>query len=1115
MTYDGLNRLRAKSLFILAAVSAVLAVPARAAWLTDRPVTVTQPDGSKLEVLASGDEYFNWLHDAAGYVIKRNPETGWFVYTRQTADALPEPTNHVAGKVDPAGVGLQPGISIPMALVESRRAARQVSDTRTEGDPVPAPKTGTLNNIVIFIKFSGDANFTTSSTTYESRFNGAAPANSIKSYYLEASYNALTVNTSMYPAPSGTTVLAYEDSHPRAYYEVYDATTNPIGYKEGEQAAREHLLLKNAVDYARSAIESSGLNFDGDNDGNVDNVCFIVKGSTEGWSELLWPHAWALYSYDVRINGKRVWGYNFQLESWIEPGVLCHELGHTLGAPDLYHYQTTTPNYDPVGAWDVMCGTANPPQHMTAWLKYKYLKWIPSIPVATTSGTYTLNPITSPTNNCLKIVSPNSTSEFFVVEYRRKTGTFESSVPGSGLIVYRIKNGVSGNASAPPDELYIYRPNGTCTGGGGSPSSAHFSSAVGRTAINDATNPSSFLTTCAAGGLDISQVGTAGATISFTVTLPGPKPTKVDFLQQPGPTHTASPFSPQPRVQLLDPSGAVATSYSSPVTITVASGPGALTGTTTVNAVRGVATFSNLAVTAPGTYVLRASSTGLTSADSVPVTVTEPATYMVWSVEPTGAEVGDPLSPPPAVSLRDANGNLDVNATEPVTIGIASGPTDATINGTLLVYPTQGLATFSNLALSQPGTYVLKASCSGLPNANSAPFTVTQTATGLAIQREPSGAQEGLPFSVQPSVRAVDKGGRTVAGYTGTVTVALKPGTGQAGAVLGGTKTADFASGYANFSDLSLDKAGTGYVLTATSPGLTPAETAPFDVAGTPGLRIRQTSPSEVTVSLIPPGAPIVAATVYLRHVPAELTPVSVTAGAGWTVNSTAQTDDLFIVDLTNEAGQSGVGPVFSAAFSAQDGFSGRTSPITLTADSSTLDSDFGGANAVPATIAFIPNGRLAFSPISGAEPGATMPPFAVSMQDGTNTTIADFAGSIRVALKPGAGTAGALLLGTLMKDATAGSALFDNLSIDTAGTGYVLTATYDTWGAGESAPFTIGAAPLTMADAASALSFLAGLTDLPAAQLNRLNLDDTGDSAGKLDLLDAVRIARMAAGTD
>ena len=266
---------------------------------------------------------------------------------------------------------------------------------------------------------------------------------------------------------------------------------------------------------ATSAVPA-GLNIDTDNDGNVDNVCFFIKGNSGAWADLLWAHRWALYTYNVQINGKSVWDYTFQPENQVGVTTLCHEMFHTLGAPDLYHYYNDT-HISPAGYWDLMESGSG---HMTAYMKWKYSDqtWISSIPEITTSGTYTLNPITSATNNCFKIKSPNSTNEYFVVEYRQKTGTFEGNVPGSGLIVYRINPLYDGNADGPPDELYIYRPNGTLSDNG-SPNSAHLSAGSGRTEINDATNPSSFLSSGSAGGLDIWGVTAAGSTISFNVGL--------------------------------------------------------------------------------------------------------------------------------------------------------------------------------------------------------------------------------------------------------------------------------------------------------------------------------------------------------------------------------------------------------------------------------------------------------------------------------------------------------------------------------------------------------------------------------------------------------------------
>jgi hypothetical protein len=88
-----------------------------------------------------------------------------------------------------------------------------------------------------------------------------------------------------------------------------------------------------------------------------------------------------------------------------------------------------------------------------------------------------------------------------------------------------------------------------------------------------------------------------------------------------GQTITASaydPTGPVVQVEVVDGGGSRVTS--STVSITVALGPhigsGTLSGTTTVAAGGGVASFANLSINAPGTYSLTATSPGLTSATS-------------------------------------------------------------------------------------------------------------------------------------------------------------------------------------------------------------------------------------------------------------------------------------------------------------------------------------------------------------------------------------------------------------------------------------------------------------------------------------------------------------------
>jgi len=499
-------------IFVLAFAAVV-----QAAYLRNIPVHVKQPDGTILSCLASGDEFYNWLHDQDGYTIVRNPSTGFLVYADKAEGRL-VPTEFIAGRTAPL-VLEQAGIP-PRLLDDSKAKVGRIA--AAEGEPVVnAPKTGTVNNLVVYIRFSDQEEFAEAfiDSTELSLNSAVAGASSMRSYFAEASYAQLTVSSTCYPG-STPGVFSYQDSNPRAYYMPYDATTNPTGYNgETERRIREHTLLQSAVN-AISAEVPVGLAIDADLDGRVDNICFVVRGEPTAWSSLLWPHKWDLNSYAVYIQGKRVYTYNLQLETSIGVGVLCHEMFHSLGAPDLYHYNSDSSYLEPAWAWDLMQYNLDPPQHMSAYMKWKYGTWISSIPQITASGSYTLHPVTSSTNNCYRIASPASATEYFVVEYRKRTGggTFESSLLNEGLLVYRINTAYTGNADGPPDEVYIYRPNGTPTANG-QPINAPLSSNQGRTQINDGTNPSSFLTAGTPGGLSISNVGSLGATISFDVTL--------------------------------------------------------------------------------------------------------------------------------------------------------------------------------------------------------------------------------------------------------------------------------------------------------------------------------------------------------------------------------------------------------------------------------------------------------------------------------------------------------------------------------------------------------------------------------------------------------------------
>lgn len=495
-----------------------------AAYLEFVPLKLTQPNGEVINCFASGDEYYNWVHDANNYTIIKNQKTGYYVYALKEGGKLVA-SDFVVGKSNPQAIGIAKGLNINPKEMHKMRNAFFAKTPVAKGKK--DLNVSTINNIVVFVRFSDEAEYTDTLEMYARMFNdNTGSFNSLHNYFKEVSYNQLQINSTLYPLTNGTTVVSYQDSHPRNYYKPYDVSSNPEGYQEYERMEREHLLLKNAIDSISSQVPTN-LNIDYNDDGYVDNVCFIISGEPTAWSTLLWPHRWSLFNEYAYINGKQVWDFNFQIQSFFFTptrgvGVLCHEMFHTLSAPDLYHYDTDYRQFRSVGKWDLMDKSQNPSTSMLMHMKYKYGKWISEVPELTESGFYTLHPISSPTNNCYRINSPNSATEYFMLEYRKREGIFESGVPGNGLLIYRINTLGHGNADFPvePDEVYVYRPNGQDTING-FVDSAFFSANAKRTIFNDNTNPSSFLSDGSNGTIYISQVSQADSTITFYYSTDG------------------------------------------------------------------------------------------------------------------------------------------------------------------------------------------------------------------------------------------------------------------------------------------------------------------------------------------------------------------------------------------------------------------------------------------------------------------------------------------------------------------------------------------------------------------------------------------------------------------
>ena len=487
-------------LLIAFAISSILAAP-----LKNVPCTLVQPNGVEIHCFVSGDEFFNYYHDADGYTIIMDTETGYYTYGIEQNGRV-VPSAYIVGQTNPSTTAaLTPGARISDEIIMARRVehARQIADN-DPAMPTREMNHGVMNNIVVFISFQNDTVFPKTFSQVDAMYNDTTniTSASLKNYYRNVSYNQFTIQSYLFPqAGPNDVIVSYHDNHPRDYYSPY-SYQNPIGYTGDDgRREREFTLLDSAIKFVKNFVPTT-LDLDYDNDGKVDNVVFILNTGVDGWSSLLWPHRWSIYDRSVYMHGKRVYDYNLILaddDYYFDIGTLCHEMFHSLSAPDLYNGTSGTTF---VGSWDIMEGTTQTPQNMSSYMKMKYGTWIEGLPEAAETGLYTIYPVaTSP--NCAYKIYPDRVhhpNQYLVVEYRNTQTPFDGTVYGTGAVIYRINTDYHGNSGADYvnqfPEIYAFRKNSSPQSGSAVPSGGNMNQSYYGTSnmqeFSEFTNPYPF-----------------------------------------------------------------------------------------------------------------------------------------------------------------------------------------------------------------------------------------------------------------------------------------------------------------------------------------------------------------------------------------------------------------------------------------------------------------------------------------------------------------------------------------------------------------------------------------------------------------------------------------------
>ena len=417
------------------------AVPAKPGWHT-----VTQSDGSTLQVQAAGNAFNNALLTRDGLTVARGSD-GDFYYI----SAVTGLTTVRAHEVDQrsgsenAFINVQRG-SLTMTnkpyIMPREKGKLGVGGSNAEAG---VPALGQRRIPIILVEFKDKKFNNTRQDIIDAMLTGNE---SVGQYFRDQS-------NGMYE-PDFEVFGIYTLSQNREYYGGHQGNDNDKG-------------LGWLVTEACQLATADGVAFspyDTNNDDYCDVVIVIYAGVGEAQAswihpEAVWPCNWSLssaYYYGSGGNGafrpssgdpivdnfavfNELYGSNDNGTTIDGIGTFAHEFGHCLGLPDFY--DTGDGDHYGLGDWDIMCmGCYNndgfTPPGYSAYEK-NFMGWIELI--TPNPGTYYTLPVwnqkNASTDKALCITSDLNSNEFFILENRKKQG-WDRYAPGEGIMITHV-----------------------------------------------------------------------------------------------------------------------------------------------------------------------------------------------------------------------------------------------------------------------------------------------------------------------------------------------------------------------------------------------------------------------------------------------------------------------------------------------------------------------------------------------------------------------------------------------------------------------------------------------------------------------------------------------------
>ena len=407
-----------------------MAIPAkRGLWKT-----VKLADGTEVSVQLRGDEHYHFWQDAEGQRYEKAGDC----YRLVSAD---EASQKAAAKA------------------AARRARAKAMPRRTKiGGDHPEYK-GSKKALLLLVEFS-DVSFSTDNSLdfYKEVANKRNFAStkghvgSVRDYFYDQSNGQFDFTCDVV----GPVKLDKSYSYYGQNFD-YRGRQNDDGEDDIERIVE---MVKSACQKVNDQVNFADYDWDGDGEAELIFLLYAGVGENDSYSagpETIWPHMyqldWANSAFTLDKTKVNTYACAAELTTQVDDngtqfigtagiGTMCHEFSHCFGLPDMYatddsdNYGMCTWSILDQGSYNGLAYMGFIPAGYTAY-ELMYLGWKQPIELTEDTEVKNMKPL-SQNGDTYIIYNDANRNEYFLLENRQMTGTWDQALDGDGLLITHV-----------------------------------------------------------------------------------------------------------------------------------------------------------------------------------------------------------------------------------------------------------------------------------------------------------------------------------------------------------------------------------------------------------------------------------------------------------------------------------------------------------------------------------------------------------------------------------------------------------------------------------------------------------------------------------------------------